>query len=710
MKAKIISLAVAATIGLSACNSGGESHPNNDVDSATVSTATNMTLTGTSNKLGISKTTVSGSSQQGGISSFLVDSIFGTFAAGTLGFPGTWAASILSSVLFSWLPQQEDQTTVMLKEINEKLTVVLDGLKTNLNLTASIQDITAAVYTLLAEQGVSDSFTKFDDAITYANSEYQTYLDNNIFDSNESGNLSSMYTYAQNHCNDVAISTVLEASDDSRPDNQYKQFKSAFINSDSTVGTSSTYQKVVNAKTNYKSAIVTTLPKNADFMKYINEYNFDVTYYRWKTAGNFQKLYAMQMAQLAYHYACGNKITFTNLGNLPAGTGESGFNLGVELLNTKYQADFKQLESNMETYMPVISNSEIYTLISTKFSSSLLNSSSFNAGESTVGACSLSQMSFNSYTSDAKTTGIVSIKGICIASKSGSESNVKYESAPILFEIPYHTSTNTSFDRIGQSNLKYDSTNKSVSSTVSTDAMEADDVANIFYLRPEMIRNGLYWANKESMNILAPSWKDVSSTQDYAYRNYAGFEVNTSGGVQFYTDKFTDNQPATKAEEDYKKLDSDFSYGSYVPPYDYNSFTVDSNSIRRYFYQTEGAKRNWGNTTANPWERAVGWEYWILSTYNGKTFAVKLLFQHVAITNGWFSASPSNGYTIQAIGAYCLTSECARADDGSEDANTKTTLTWTDGTQVVFDTTDDIEGKNTGSYLYKTTATGSVNK
>lgn len=699
MKVKIISLAVAAAVSLSACNSGGSSNSDDGFDSTAIKTSKSVTLSSTATT---SKAAASGGGQQGGISSFLVQSIFGTFAMGTLGFPGTWAASMLSSILFSWLPQQEDQTTVMLKEINEKLTVVLDGLKTNLNLTASVQDITAAVYTLLSQQGVTDSFTKFDDAITYVNSEYQTYLDNNIFDSNESGNLSSMYTYAQNHCNDVAITTVLEASDDSRPDNQYKQFKSAFINSDSTVGASSTYQKVVNAKTNYKQAIVATLPKNADFMKYINEYNFDITYYRWKTAGNFQKLYAMQMAQLAYHYACGNTITFTNLGNLPAGTGESGFNLGVELLNEKYKTDFKQLEGNMETYMPVISNSEIYTLISTNFSSSLLDSSSFNVGESTVGACSLSQLYFNSKTTDGQTAGIINMQGLCIASKTGSESNIKYESATISLEIPYHTSNNTSFDRIGQSNLKYDVTSKDLSSTVSTDGMDSSDVYNIFNLKPEMAFNGYYWKNNvESWNILAPTEGQM----------WGGFNVSLNNGVQLYDDEYQDINGAYNYERD-----CGGTYSNSIPDYtNTSSITFVSSGIQRY-YQAVTGSGDYGNCGALGTQ--MGWEYWDLADYHGKTFALKLAFQHYGSASGLmhkYGVVPtdhqSNHNGMQVIGIYCLTSACSRQDDGMGQNDNKTTLTWTDGTQVTIDTDENMDDTvKTGSYLYKTSIDGSITK
>ena len=700
MKVKIISLALAAAIGLSACHSGGVSN--------------NQATTVSSNKLTTMAKPAAGGGQQGGISSFLLQSIFGTFAMGTLGFPGTWAASLISSVIFSWLPTQESQTTVMLKEINEKLTVVLDGLKTNLNLTASVQEITAAVYTLLTQQGITDSFTKFDDAITYVNSEYKSYTDNNIFDSNESGDQYSMYQYAQKHCDDIAVSTILESAGDSKPDNQYKLFYSTFINSDSTVGVASTYQKVINAKTAYKSAVVATLPKNNDFIKYINEYNFDITYYRWKTAGNFQKLYAMQFAQIAYHYACGNKITFTNLGNLPAKSGESGFESGIELLNSKYSSDFQQLESNMATYMPLISNSEIYTMLTTKFSKTLLNSTSFNSNANETGNCSLSNLAFNSYTNNGQTSGMIDLQAICIATKTGSESNVKYESATIALEIPYHSSNNTSIDRLGQSNIKYDRATKNSSSSVSTDALDSSDISDIFNLKPEMAFNGTYWANKESMNLLAPSWKDPETTRDSAYRFYSGFSVTPTNGVQFYSDKYTDSNPATQAEKDYKQFDSDFSYGNYVPPYDFSSFTTNSNLIQRYQYTT-GGDRYWGNAVENPWDMIVGWEYWMLGDYHGKTFAIKLVFQHVALTNNWWNnvtTSWANRITAQAIGEYCLTSNCSRKDDGSGDNDTKTTLTWTDGTQVVFDETggDDMTGLGDSSYLYKTTAAGSINK
>ena len=463
MKVKIISLALAAAIGLSACHSGGVSN--------------NQATTVSSNKLTTTAKPAAGGGQQGGISSFLLQSIFGTFAMGTLGFPGTWAASLISSVIFSWLPTQESQTTVMLKEINEKLTVVLDGLKTNLNLTASVQEITAAVYTLLTQQGITDSFTTFDTEIKSVGAKYAKYTKNNIFDSNESGDQYSMYKYAQQHCDDVAISDVLETTN-SKPDDLYDTFYADFISSDTTIGAASTYQKVVNAKTAYKCAIVTTLPKNYDFMKYINEYNFGITYYRWKAAGNFQQLYAMQFAQIAYHYACGKKITFSNLGNLPAKSGESGFESGIELLNTTYSAAYQQLESNMETYMPLISNNEIYTMVSTKFSKTLLNSASFSSNASESGNCSLSNLAFNSYTNNGQTSGMIDLQAICIATKTGSESNVKYESATIALEIPYHSSNNTSIDRIGHSNIKYDTSTKDLSSSVSTDALDSNDISD----------------------------------------------------------------------------------------------------------------------------------------------------------------------------------------------------------------------------------------
>jgi hypothetical protein len=58
-----------------------------------------------------------------------------------------------------------------------------------------------------------------------------------------------------------------------------------------------------------------------------------------------------------------------------------------------------------------------------------------------------------------------------------------------------------------------------------------------------------------------------------------------------------------------------------------------------------------------------------------------------------------------------MTDNCSRKDDGSGDNDNKTTLTWTDGTQIVFDEdTDDMTEKGASSYLYKTTVTGAVTK
>jgi hypothetical protein len=309
---------------------------------------------------------------------------------------------------------------------------------------------------------------------------------------------------------------------------------------------------------------------------------------------------------------------------------------------------------------------------------------------------------------------VIDLQAICIATKTGSESNVKYESATIALEIPYHSSNNTSIDRLGQSNIKYDSTTKDLSSSVSTDALDSSDVSDIFNLRPEMAFNGTYWANKESMNLLAPSWINTTSTSN-ADRTYSGFSVKAANGVQFYSDEYTDSNPATQAEKDYKQFDSDFSYGNYVPAYDVSGFTTNSDLIQRYQYTTTG-KALWGRGggNVNPWDMIVGWEFWMLGDYHGKTFAVKVAFQHVSLIADWFDTTQplTNRITAQVIGAYCLTSNCSRKDDGSGDNDTKTTLTWTDGTQVVFDETggDDMTGYGDSSYLYTTTATGSINK
>lgn len=500
----------------------------------------------------------------------------------------------------------------------------------------------------------------------------------------------------------------------------FTTFTTTYSAESSTLGEASAYKKVATAKTNYKNAMVSTFPKTQDFMSYIRRYNYTVKYYGMNLLASYQKLYNMQLAQLAYHYACNSAIEFSNLGNL-SGSGESGFEQSVTNLNTEYAAKFTNLNSNVNNYFSSISNTEIYTMINTQiFSSSkpLLNSTTFNNNVADVGTCTVSQLKFNqTYTNSGSSNGIIDLNAICVKSKTGSEAETKYESTTIYLDIPYHSSEGKKIDRYGLSNIKYESATNDFTNDINTDFMTSDDMKYIAYENRESYAYGYYWANKESMNIIAPSFYEEHNTlkqENDWEKDFQGFKVSSStDGLKFYTNAYNYIDDLSRAEEEYK-----ISIFNYLPDYTNSDSAPSFNAsyISRNYSLLED-KEGFGKGK-QPWEAGFGYEYWTLGSYHGKTFVIKLVFQQVAeYLMG--AGTVVNSRIVQAMGIFCLNNntDCTRADDGGTDVTNgddlnKTTLTWADGTQVTIDSdpSDWMIEKTTDNKQYRHYISGSVNK
>jgi hypothetical protein len=265
----------------------------------------------------------------------------------------------------------------------------------------------------------------------------------------------------------------------------FTTFTTTYSAESTTLGEASAYKKVATAKTNYKNAMVSTFPKSMDFMSYINRYNYTVKYYGMNLVASYQKLYNMQLAQLAYHYACNASIEFSNLGNL-SGSGESGFEQSITELDGKYAAKFTNLNNNVNTYFSSISNTEIYTMINTQIFSSntpLLNSTTFNNNAADAGVCTISKLKFNqTYTNSGSSNGIIDLNAICVKSKTGSESAAKYESTTIYLDVPYHSADGKTIDRYGIANIKYESVNNDFTNDIKTGWVSSDDIKNIAFV------------------------------------------------------------------------------------------------------------------------------------------------------------------------------------------------------------------------------------
>ena len=713
---KLIGLIAAAAFGLSACNGGS----NGTTPAKPVSSNTKL-LTGSS---------LQAAPKPGPTNNSFINWIWKNssmnFGMMFAGFPGTWAAGVLQSLIFG---VQEDVSIKYMKEISEKLDQILTKLETSMNISAITLDTISEFYKAYTGNALTDSFTLVQTSISDVQAKYSEFTTANVFGSDSSSvtDLSSLYAYAGQHCNDVAIIDAIDVtSSTTGTDSQYDvdtmftTFTTTYSAESTTLGDASAYKKVATAKTNYKNAMVSTFPKSMDFMSYINRYNYTVKYYATHLVGSYQELYNMQLAQLAYHYACNASIEFSNLGNI-SGSGESGFEQSVTELDSKYSAKFTNLNNNVNTYFSSISNTEIYTMINTQmFSSSkpLLNSTTFNNNSADAGVCTVSKLKFNqSYTNSGSSNGIVDFNAICVKSKTGSESETKYESTTIMLEIPYHSADGKTLDRYGQYNIKYESTNNDFTYDLSTDALDSSDVERIAFEHKEEFAPGYYWENKESMNILATSWGEISTDGGglTLKRRFERFIINSdTDKLYFYTDKFTNANHVTAAE-----ANDSYGIGAYsdfIPSYDSGHLGVNDKTIQRtrYAYPDVFTGGLLLGTSSSPKEGGFGYDHWFLGDYHGKTFIVKLITQIVAQSKTYFPKSDMalnnpNSTMIQAVGIFCLSNSCKREDDGVGDNDNKTVLTWTDGTKVTFDnSTSDVTLKS--DVNYKTTVTGSITK
>jgi hypothetical protein len=478
-KRKLIVLTIAVSaIGLSACNSGGGANSNASLSNSKISTTTAS-----------SRTTLAGVvPEKTGFINWYNLSVQNSFGAAFLGFPGTWAAVGLQELIFG---AKEDVSVKYMKEISEKLDQILTKLEKSMNVSAVTLDTISEFYKAYTGNTLTDSFTTVQSSINDVQAKYSEFTKANVFggDDNSVTDLNSLYTYAGQHCNDTAVIDAIDVvSSTTGTDSQYDvdtmftTFTTTYSAESTTLGDASAYKKVATAKANYKNAMISTFPKSMDFMPYINRYNYTVKYYGTKLVGSYQKLYNMQLAQLAYHYACNSSIEFSNLGNL-SGSGESGFEQSVTKLDTEYNSQFTNLNNNVNNYFSSISNTELYSMINTQlFSSSkaLLNSTTFNNNVDDAGVCTVSKLKFNqTYASGSSSNGLIDLDAICVKSKIGKESETKYESSNFTLEIPYHSSDSKTIDRYGQSNIKYESINNDFTNEVSTDDLDSEDVKNI---------------------------------------------------------------------------------------------------------------------------------------------------------------------------------------------------------------------------------------
>jgi hypothetical protein len=254
---KLISLVAAAAFGLSACGSGssGAVQSGGTTPAKTVSSS-NKLLAGSS----LQAAPKPGPTKYAFVN-WILKSNEGAFGMAFAAFPATWAAGVLQNLIFG---VQEDVSIKYMKEISEKLDQILTKLETSMNISAITLDTISEFYKAYTGNALTDSFTLVQTSISDVQAKYSEFTTANVFGSDSSSvtDLSSLYAYAGQHCNDVAIIDAIDVtSSTTGTDSQYDvdtmftTFTTTYSAESTTLGDASAYKKVATAKTNM-SAIV----------------------------------------------------------------------------------------------------------------------------------------------------------------------------------------------------------------------------------------------------------------------------------------------------------------------------------------------------------------------------------------------------------------------------------------------------------------------
>lgn len=641
MKLRLTTVIVAISLSLSACNAGSNNSSSSSANGGTQRIST--TLQSNSSVVADKQSSFINYAASGLVDGFLSDGLFA--------IPGGFAVDFLTNALSGWIfGEKEDPYAKRLEQMDKKLDMILNNLQTSLALSADTLNIIGQFYKNAMMSELQSSLGGMDNDVNSIASKFAPYIIQNVFGDADSDHLEQLYAMVETECNDPQVSDALDArsgklkgpiAEGSKVDQMFNTFTVTYASQNYSGG--SLYAQLEANKNNYLMAVFSKVQKNEDLMNYINYYNYQNIVYASKLLGAYQNLYTMQVAQLAYHYACNADISFSNI-KLPQGNGYDGFNQAMVKLNAAYNDKSIQLNKNIAKYLSPLDNKELFSWINGSYftaDSPLLSASSFDTNQGGVGNCSLTKINFN--TTPPHSSGIIDMQAKCVTS--GSE-QTGFESEVFTQEIPYVV-TSARVDQAGLKNIAYDVSNSSMKSTFNGNALSKNDIGNIA-------------AANYTSDIFDLS--DVTLMSYSAYENQAGNNgywwsqaaITADNGVNFYKANFIDSQ--------FDKMSDD---EAMAMPSRNTAKSTDEANIK-FSYQT-GSK--WCSIYSN-----YGYADWFLGNYAGKAFAIEVDSLHYSEGKYENMDRAENLATKRVIGLVCLTSNCKKIDSN--------TLRWNDDTEV----------------------------
>lgn len=572
------------------------------------------------------------------ISKSIVDSFAGNFFA----FPGNFGFNLLSGWLGGLIFQDDTQQQILdgLKDIQDKLEEMDKKLDKSLNLENDILNLVKNFYNAQMKANFEEVLKEPDATAREVQEQYHLYTQQNIFGTSSSNisakDLDALFDYATSQ--KARKDDIEEVIGKNNSSILFSRFKAKYIDVNS--GGASFFNLLKNRKEMYVAALFNGVPEN-NFMAKIDYYNQQNMHYQSELAGAYQKLYNIQLAQLAYMYALGINVDLNSLPQLDSKwQGKAGFKEAAKLLNQYYNGEYAQLGENLKAGFAPISNQDLYVRVNNMFATELLDNNTFNTSKPALGQCVVSDMVFDKLDNEH---GILRLGAKCMVMQN-SDKTAKFSTVhqDILYKYAGTKIMGTTYDH-----LRFDTNYPKmlVYTNRGADSFNSDDLS-VFSARNQ-ISTAWNWQDVNNVNIMADSLvSDKLHNIDRFY--WAAANVALGGDVSVYPERYLDNRDKISGND--RQILPWKDYGL-----DKNGYGVTMNFPGSYEkLDDQDIPQSW-------------YAQWHLISYNGKQALLKIEFINSSSSAQW-------------IGIGCLNTD----NDQSCKRENKNTLVWDDGTRLTL--------------------------
>ena len=612
-------------------------------------------------------------------------------------------------------------------KVDTKLAEIDGNIKEQLKLSNDTLSLLSSLILDTNQQSLNSKLTAIHTGLKPIGDRNTKFEAGKIYGDLNSNDLDKIYSYVQTHKDyqilvDAGIVNANLIDPEGAKNNQgltfdtdstkdlYNKFQDEFIKNVNSAGNS------VNSFKDTKANLLAKLTElglldGKNMMAYINEYNYNIMDIRLQMVAALQKLYNMQLVQLAYYYGVNGNLDFQFTSSDPTNPmpaqsqGLAGFKKASQMLFNTYEADLNNLNKVFETYMPFITGTNVVVQINYDWFDSqqkLLSDKTFlhpvdeNAPlPLSDRQCEVSSLTFNSIGDITKKYGLVNLGINCyLGNGTWKATNVVFPAVKDGVKIaryPYNAISANSSQKLiiyspaasvkqltSAKQLTPDDIKAFAEETSSKDSIKDGSVKDMVDRKTNFTDNEDYdyWKkkakDKKDVVLFSTTLVHVGGFTDDISWAAGDFELKDNGvattrilPITYYDGNKGDNPAHLRRAQELQ---------FYSPVTGQNVYNI---RFSKEVKVKDGRKRSAPETY-----------YYNLASYKNHWFAIKMIMGYDGMA------------AVQALGIGCIDSSCSRVSN--------TTLSWLDGaTKVKITPPNVVSGQNIdGEYQTLISGTG----